>query len=136
MNPSRTHKVIVTRKPSEKTIERVHAMLALAAVTVASHRAAARSQYVPAEVTREAKGIEERLRMTLAQARATTEVEARMIAEAVRLAGGCAVVEYDPDLSDDIASVVTVRHVALVPAPCDGATQKPAACQTGEPERV
>ena len=110
----RTHKVIVTSRPSAKTVERVQTMLAIAAVTVASRAATARRRYIPAEVTQAAKSIEERLRMTLAQARATTEVEARMIAEAVRLAGGTAVVEYDPDLSDDAASVVSVQRVAPV----------------------
>ncbi len=111
----RTHKVIVTSRPSAETVKRVQTMLAIAAVTVASHAATARRRYIPEEVTRAAKVIEERLRMTLAQARATTEVEARMVAEAVRLADGTAVVEYDPDLSDD-AAVVSVQHVAPVPA--------------------
>lgn len=110
----RTHKVIVTSRPSAKTVERVQIMLALAAVTVAGEVATVRRRYVPEEVIQAAKVIEERLRMTLAEARATTEIEARMIAEAVRLAGGTAVVEYDPDLSDDAASVVSVQRVALV----------------------
>lgn len=112
----RTHKVIVTRNPSAKTAERVWIMLAIAGLTVAGHLATARGAYIPEDVSREAKAITERLRATLAEKRATTEVEARMIAEAVRLAGGAAVVEYDPDLSDDAASVVTVQRVATVPA--------------------
>ena len=91
-------------------------MLAIAGVTVAGHIATARRSYVPEEVSREAEAIAKRLRLTLTEMRATTEVEASMIAEAVRLAGGSAVVEYDPDLSDDTASVVTVRHAALVTA--------------------
>ena len=116
MNPSRTHRVIVTSNPSAKTAERVPIMLAIAGVTVAGHIATARRSYVPEEVSRAAEAITERLRLTLTEMRATTEVEASMIAEAVRLAGGSAVVEYDPDLSDDTASVVTVRHAALVTA--------------------
>lgn len=112
MNPSRTHRVVVTRNPSAKTVERVSVMLAIAGLTVAGHLATARRSYIPEQVSREAEAIAKRLHLTLAEKRATTEAEARMIAEAVRLAGGCAVVEYDPDL-DDRANVVTVRHAAL-----------------------
>ena len=96
----RTHKVIVTRNPSQKTVERVWIMLGIAGLTVAGHLATVRGAYVPEKVSREAEAITERLRLTLAEARATTEAEARMLADAVRLAGGTAVVEYDPDLSD------------------------------------
>ena len=112
----RTHKVFVSSRPSAKTVERVQVMLALAALTAAGHAATVRRRYLPEEVARAAKGIEDRLLAVLTEARATTEAEARMIAEAVRLAGGTAVVEYDPDLSDDAASVVTVRRIAPVPA--------------------
>lgn len=111
----RTHKVIVTSRPSAKTVERVQIMLALAAVTVAGQVATVRRRYIPGEVTQAAKSIEDRLLAVLTEARATTEAEARMIAEAVRLAGGTAVVEYDPDLSDD-ASVVTVQRITPVRA--------------------
>lgn len=109
----RTHKVFVTSRPSAETVKRVQTMLAIAAVTVAGQVATVRRQYVPEEVTRAARGIEDRLLAVLTEARATTEVEARMVAEAVRLADGTAVVEYDPDISDD---AVTVQRVAPVSA--------------------